>query len=447
MRAARSILLGLAHLAVLASLSSATGARAQSPPFTVGGDPRVDPADFEITVFASGLDSPLPMQRLEDGSLLVGTSGGVLRLVDADDDGVADGPGTLVFTGGAGLATGLRTSGSLVFVARSETVFVLRRGALPSDPLTVETSFDIEIPLPWSHISHTLAVRQTAPGVTELWFNVGSKEDAAETVETVPVSGAVSGTVNADSIHRVVVDDTGPSVVVSGLTEVATGVRNAFGMAFHPTTGDLWFEDNSMDGDTAPYELSVDELNTIAAADLAGAVEDFGFPSHYFAYRTDAEVGSGGIVPVVRFQPVPPPDGSESEGPAEIAFAPPGFPPGLRTGVFVGFHGAFSATGVANADNPVVYVDLDTGEYFHFIANTEPLVGHPDGLLASGDALFVSDFGGFSAGAGAIYRIRALPPAVPGLAPFTGIALGTVLAAAGVARLTRARRPGLRLPG
>ncbi|MEJ7637339.1 MAG: hypothetical protein WKF75_04935, partial [Singulisphaera sp.] len=43
-------------------------------PFVVGGDPSVRPADFRITTFATGLNFPKSMQRLADGSLLVGTS-------------------------------------------------------------------------------------------------------------------------------------------------------------------------------------------------------------------------------------------------------------------------------------------------------------------------------------------------------------------------------------
>src|SRR2546423_7377732 len=79
-------------------------------PFAVGGDPRVHPEDFRITVFAVGLNYPDSMQQLADGSILVGTSlprstsyydsvGELLRLVDEDGDGMADGPGTILFTG------------------------------------------------------------------------------------------------------------------------------------------------------------------------------------------------------------------------------------------------------------------------------------------------------------------------------------------------------------
>src|SRR2546430_14596175 len=76
-------------------------------PFTVQG-PGVNTNDFRVTTFASGLDFPLGMAKLSDGSLLVGISQGanffsstgkMLRFVDANDDGVADGPGTVLFSG------------------------------------------------------------------------------------------------------------------------------------------------------------------------------------------------------------------------------------------------------------------------------------------------------------------------------------------------------------
>ena len=41
---------------------------------------------------------------------------------------------------------------------------------------------------------------------------------------------------------------------VSNLTRIAAGVRNAAGLAFHPTTGDLYFADNGIDGLIDPEE-------------------------------------------------------------------------------------------------------------------------------------------------------------------------------------------------
>ena len=68
----------------------------------VGGDPSVNPADFRITTFVSGLNYPHGMMTLSDGSLLVGvsnpvggasylnSSGELFRFTDTNGDGVAD---------------------------------------------------------------------------------------------------------------------------------------------------------------------------------------------------------------------------------------------------------------------------------------------------------------------------------------------------------------------
>src|SRR5690606_17038572 len=91
------------------------------------------------------------------------------------------------------------------------------------------------------------------------------------------------------------------------------------------------------------------------------------------------------------------------------------------TGIFVGFHGKFNGGGLANEENPVVYADPETGEYFHFILGQQAGLGHPDGLLATRDSLFVADVTatgnmGNSPGTGAIYQIKSLvTPTAPDL--------------------------------
>ena len=120
--------------------------------------------------------------------------------------------------------------------------------------------------------------------------------------------------------------DGGNSVTATNLTRVASGLRNPAGFAFHPSTGDLYFVDNGIDGLVDPNEpLSADELNVIAAAGIGGkTVKFFGFPNSYTTYRTGKVVGGLGIQPLVAFQPQPDPlTGEESEGPNDIAFAPP----------------------------------------------------------------------------------------------------------------------------
>jgi hypothetical protein len=100
----------------------------------------------------------------------------------------------------------------------------------------------------------------------------------------------------------------------------------------------------------------------------------------------------------------------------EIAFAPPLFPEPLVNGLFAGFHGRFGLAGAANEENPVAFVDLDDLSYFHFVPNSDPSVGHLDGLLATTDTLFLADIssqGGFSTSAqnsGKIYAIKSLIP-------------------------------------
>lgn len=430
------------------------GGSAAAQPFAVGGDPRVDPDAFEITTFAAGLDFPFGLALLQDGSLLVGintpptgqsyfaATGRLVRFADGDGDGVADGPGSTLYTGLPGFTTSVRRAGALVFAATGAPnprgIFVLRQGATPASPLSLVGSLSLTYPAAWSHSTVNLCVREAPgqPGLYELYFNLGSKENAAASSETIAVGGLVSGSAHADSLYRVTIDDTGPALAAFGLEQIAGGLRNAFGAAFEPQTGDLILQDNGIDGLIDVNEpLSADELNRIPAAALGGAIEDFGFPDRYVAYRTGALIGSGGIDPFLAFQPIPLPGGAEAEGAVDVVFAPPQFPPGLRDGVFVGFHGRFASAGLANEENPLVYVDLDPLAYFHFVSSSEPGIGHPDTLAASADALYLADLtsaNGFaSAGSGAIYRIRALPGVVPALGPgaLALLALGLGIAA------------------
>lgn len=423
----------LAAVVLLASGLCGTAARAQAPP-QVG--PPGDPADFRVTTFATGLNFPLSMQQLSDGSLLVGTRGQVLRLVDANHDGVADGPAQVVADHLPSFATSIRTSSNLVFVDTPGSIQVMRLGATPSAPLTSLGSINFAFSN-WAHVNFAMAVRDAPgnPGATELYFNVGSQFNAEHSSATAPVSGLIAGSVVGESIYRVTVTEGPGGVNVSDLTQIAMGLRNAAGLAFHPTTGDLYFSDNGINGLVDPTEpLSADELNVLHRSQIGGPVEDFGFAHDYIEYRTGNRIGSGGIQPLVAYQPIPNPfTGSESEGAVEIAFAPALFPEAFRNGVFVGFHGE-GESGLGNSENPVVFTDLGTLAYTHFLSNDEPNVLHPDGLLATNDSLFVSDFG--SGGNGAIYQIMARPVPEP-----SGLVLATMCGAGllGYARLGRTR--------
>jgi glucose/arabinose dehydrogenase len=402
-----------------------------SVPFTIGGAPFVDPRDFRITTFATGLNYPYSLVELSDGSLLVGTSrpaegslfvstGELLRLVDADHDGVADGPGTVLFTGLPGVLTAVRQAGNLFFVtssaAGSEQIAVLRAGVTPADPLSMLGSINFAFPADWEHTTYELAVRPSSatPGYYHLFSNVGSPTNDSSTPTLIPLSGLVTGSLRDSSIYMVTVHDSGSTPVFSNLTQVASGLRNAASMAFDANTGALWFADNGIDGGGDPEEeLSADKLNSLSAAQIGGPVQDFGFPSTYIDYQTGRQVGTDGIPPVVAFLPGAI-GGAEIAGAAKLTLAPPGFPGGLNTGLFVGFHGLTNDSGPNNDENPVAYVDLATNTFFPFIAGSQEGVGHLDGLLATQDSLFLADLSTngdlfHTAQGGAIYEIHALP--------------------------------------
>ncbi|MSV30503.1 MAG: hypothetical protein EXQ52_17430, partial [Bryobacterales bacterium] len=125
----------------IVSLLAAGSAFASS--IAIGGDPRVDPSRFRITEFATGLNSPYGMQMLGDGSLLVGVSqgffgtpGNLVRFTDTNHDGIADGPGTLVFSNLPRIMTSVRRAGDLVLTMSDNggqpVISVLRPGANPT---------------------------------------------------------------------------------------------------------------------------------------------------------------------------------------------------------------------------------------------------------------------------------------------------------------------------
>ena len=424
--------------AVLCTLVVADPANAQ---FTIGGDPRVNPSDFRITTFATGLNFPNGLARLSDGSILVATSnpngkgtywassGELLRFTDSNGDGIADGPGQLMYSDPVGVWTGLAVAGNLVFIvsakANLERIVVLKMNNGPASPYTFVGTLNFTFPANWEHKTYAMTTRP-APGgpagTWELYFNVGSSANFDQSADTVGLSGLTTGIMQGGSIYRVTVTEAGQGATVSNLVRIAAGLRNAAGMAFHPTTGDLYFEDNGIDGLQDPNEpLSADELNRIAAANLGVIVPNFGFPSDYIDYHTGQRVGSGGVQPLAVYLPLgafdyfPDPgdpngsDGAESEGPSGIAFAPPSFPSYANNGVFIGFHGKFSVPPASNEENPVVFWDAGTGQYYHFIESFQ--LGHGDQLLTTDDSLFVADMASdglidTNGGTGVIYQIK-----------------------------------------
>jgi hypothetical protein len=440
------------------------------PPFSVGGDPSVNPADFRITTFASGLNYPDGMLVLSDGSLLVGVSnlegsstyansgGELLRFTDSTGTGVADNPaGEVMYNGLPGELTGLSQAGEFILATSAEggyeRISVLRTGASPSDPLTLVGSIDFTFASGWWHTTFANAVWPIPgqSGAYEVFFNIGSENNGVErdsngnvildangnptyqlTTDPVTAGGLLDATLVGDSIYMVKLQDSSGTPVFSGLTRIASGVRNAASMAVD-SAGDLYFADNGIDGNGGgEYGWSADELNEISAAQIAAGTDQFfGFPEMIngqlaVSYvKTNMQPGEPetvvnpgvGVQPLIAFEPLPDSNlgslGSRSQGASGFALSPPDFPAGLNDGVFVGFHGEWDLGGTANGKNPLVFANPATGQYFDFISNDEAGVGHFDGAVSTANSLFLSDLspGGSTesgAGTGAIYQIEAI---------------------------------------
>ncbi len=201
-------------------------------------------------------------------------------------------------------------------------------------------------------------------------------------------------------------DLSGASPTASNLHMIASGIRNVFGLQFD-SNGDLWFSDNGMDA-LGPGQdpVQADELNRILAAQLTpgSSAVNFGFPTCFPAYGTGVHAVDNCTHPEAAFIPQTGPDGlMYSQGAAQIALAPSNFPAPFNGGIFVGFSGASG-----NTRNPVIYYDPTTGQYQYFVMGGS--MGNPLGLLATSNALYISDWG-----TGEIYQLTSLTPEPSGL--------------------------------
>ncbi len=434
----------------------------------------VDQARFAASTFATGLSFPTSMAELADGSLLVAesegaslfgsASGRLVRLVDADGDGVADGPPQVLASGGnlPGLVTSVRRVGELVIALSSQTgaeaVTFWRTGLTPGAPLTYAGRIGLTFPAGAEHTTYALAARQApdAHSDVEVYFNIGAAANSVATPPTSTVALTGSGltftpaAVVADSIHRLRVSDSEAGLAVSTPQQIARGLRNAAGMTFD-AGGDLYLQDNGIDTEgNRGVSFSADELNRIPAATLGQTVLDFGFADTYVRYADGVLVNPSPTAtnPLVAFLPL---EGRRSEGAVEIAMAPAGFGEEFAGGVFTAFFGMGGQAGPANEENPVVFADPATGEYYHFVNNQ--VHGHPYGMLSTTNSLYMADLAwtgrldaavsGVPANeAGVIYRITPVPEP----AAWAGIAAVLAIAGARARRQRPCRTPSAASP-
>ena len=371
-----------------------------------------DQQRFQISTFANSLSFPTSMLSLEDGSLVVAinrgtslfgsTSADLARLADNGNDGIADGDATIIASNLPGLVTSIRRLDDIIVVlsAKSgqETITLLRTGARQDEPLSKIGTLQLGFPEGFEHTTYAVALRRSPADdqTLELFFNIGAKNNSTPTGDTERVSMKGDNTtihldpvlLEADSIHRISLAASADGTFFTAKADlIARGLRNAAGMVFG-AEGDLYLHDNGIDGSPRDNSLSADELNKISSQDIGRIIPDFGFPSNYIDSVTGATVTGlpGKIEPLQAFLPL---GNQRSEGITELALPPQSFGTSFQSGIFAAFIGMVGRGGTNNKENPIVFSDLASGEYFHFAPSQ--LLGNPYGLTSTSDSLYISD--------------------------------------------------------
>jgi glucose/arabinose dehydrogenase len=288
------------------------------------------------------------------------SQGRVVRLPDANRDGKAD--GVYTFASGLNKPHGLAFHNGYVYVAETNSLTRLRdtNGDGTSDQTQRLAS------LPGDSVHWTRTVIVGADG--KLYVSIGSSCDAC--IETDPRRATVMQ-FNADG---------------SGGRVYSKGLRNAVGLAVHPSTGQIWASGNERDGlgDNFPRDI----LSRL----IDGA--DFGWPRCINGTTPDSRFtgGCGGVTPPVRtFQ--------AHSAPLGIAFYKgTDFPSTYRGNLFVAFHGSWNRTDptgykivripFSNGQPSGDAVDFATG----WLRSDDSVAGRPvDVVTAPDGALMVSD--------------------------------------------------------
>jgi glucose/arabinose dehydrogenase len=224
----------LLGLVVLMLYSGCVGFQPAPAPAQLGEAVRLPPG-FRIEVFARDLGRARFLALDPEGTLLVSVprSGRVLALPDTDGDGRAETPVPVIE--GLDLPHGLAFHQGWLYVAETGRVVRVRydprtRRAVGSPEVVVP-----DLPARGGHWTRTIAFGPDG----RLYVSVGSSCNVCE--ERDPRRAAITR-YNGDG---------------TGETRLATGLRNAVGLAFRPGRDELWATVNGRDwlGDDTPSEL------------------------------------------------------------------------------------------------------------------------------------------------------------------------------------------------
>jgi len=326
------------------------------------------PHGFTASIFAAGtgVSGARYLALGPGGAVYVSlpSDGRIVRLVDANGDGVADAPAQTVLSGLDG-PFGLAFRGDTMYFAEVTTVNRLDPGA--ATPVTLVAGLPSG-----GHSTRTIAFGPD----NLLYVAIGS---SCKVWEDAPPRAAVT---------RYALDGSSPHTF-------ATGLRNSVGLAFYPVTGELWANNNDRDnlGDDVPPE----HLNILKDGKW------YGWPQCYLPGKANPEY------PGFDCSAVEPPalTVQAHSAPLGLAFyTGTTFPVDYRGDAFMTYHGSWNR-GVPTGAK-VVRVHVQNGRPVSasdFVTGWQlpdgSRWGRPVGLLVMPDgALLVSDDAG-----GRIWRV------------------------------------------
>jgi glucose/arabinose dehydrogenase len=334
------------------------------------------PPDFYVDTFAEGdFREPRAMALAPNGDVfLVDSSAGIVYVLrDTNGDGKAD--QRFVFARNLELPYGIAFHENYLYIANTNSVvrFPYKKGQTQAAGAP-EKIIDLPGRGYNQHWTRTIVF---SPDGKKLYVSVGSETN--DSVEAEPMRAAITE-FNPDG---------------TGKRIFATGLRNAVGMAFNPTTKTLWATINERDG-----------LGNNLPPDYFTSVQDggfYGWPYCYIGKNIDPrhrgerpDLVPRAIVPDVLFT-------AHSAALDVVFYQGAMFPREYQGDAFVAMHGSWNR--MPRTGYKVVRVHFQNGKpvggYDDFVVGWLPdeqsreVWGRPVGLLVLKDgSLLISDDGG-----------------------------------------------------
>jgi glucose/arabinose dehydrogenase len=360
---------------VLAALTTASGPTSGPMEQPWGGDSVMIaghvlhvPAGFTVKIFADNLTGVRYLARGPGGAVYASLSrtGQIVRLVDAHGMGVAD--SVTVVLSGLTYPFGIAFRGDTLYFAEQTAVKRLDPGS--TTPVTLVPNLPSG-----GHITRTVLF-----GPDNLMYvAVGSSCNVCTETDTLRAA-----------VTRFNLDGSGGHLF-------ATGLRNSVGLAFHPTTGELWANNNDRDdigrrgttNDVAMTDsLPPEHVNILKAGKW------YGWPQCYLPGKPNPEY------PDANCSQVQPPAllVQAHSAPLGLAFyTGAAFPAAYRGDAFMTYHGSWDRSVPTGAKVVRVHVQggVPTGSE-DFVTGWQladgSRWGRPVGVLVAADgALLVSD--------------------------------------------------------